>query len=136
METSAKQQAMRAQRQRNTRPELDLRRSLFALGLRYRIHQPVVPGTRRTVDVVFPRARVAVDVRGCFWHGCPRHATAPKTNADWWAAKLTKNKERDADTARRLIAAGWALVVVWECEDPSQAAARTAALVRGRNGEG
>jgi DNA mismatch endonuclease, patch repair protein len=132
MGTSEKRRAMQAQRQRNTRPETDIRRALFALGLRYRIHQPVVPGTRRTVDVVFSGARVAVDVRGCFWHGCPRHATAPKTNADWWAAKLRKNKVRDADTAERLLTAGWALVVVWECDDPIEAAARIAALIRRR----
>lgn len=115
---------MRAQRERDTDPELALRRALHAQGLRYRVHRQVVPGTRRQVDVVFPTERVAVDVRGCFWHVCPEHATWPKRNGDWWEQKLNANVVRDLDTEDRLHSADWVHVVVWEHEDPNEAARR------------
>jgi DNA mismatch endonuclease (patch repair protein) len=84
------------------------------------------------VDIVFPSAKVAVDVRGCFWHGCPKHGTAPKANTQWWAAKLEQNRLRDADTAKRLRQAGWKLVVVWSHEEPSTAAKKIGRLVDSR----
>ena len=121
---------MQAQRERNTSPELALRRVLHGRGLRYRLHRSIVCGTRRSVDIVFVRARVAVDVRGCFWHGCPEHATTPKSNTDWWTAKLDRNVARDADTVRRLSEAGWQVIVVWEHEDAEIAADRIELLVR------
>jgi len=121
---------MQAQKERDTAPELALRRALHAQGLRFRVHRPIVPGARRTVDVVLPRSRLAVDVRGCFWHGCPAHGTQPKTNSEWWAAKIAQNRARDLDTAERLAADGWELVIVWECEEPKEAANRIAGLVR------
>jgi len=130
--TPAKRRAMQAQSERDTRPEVDLRHALHSRGLRYRLQRQVVPGTRRTVDVVFPRAKVAVDVRGCFWHACPLHTTRPRANADWWASKLARNVARDSDTAARLKAAGWLLLVVWEHEDPEEAAERIAGTVRSR----
>ena len=77
---------------------------------------------RRRADLVFPRARVAVFVDGCFWHRCPRHATSPKNNAAWWATKLDGNVARDRDTDERLAAAGWTVVRIWEHEDPVTAA--------------
>ncbi len=80
--------------------------------------------------MVFPKAKVVVEVRGCFWHACPEHRTSPKANADWWAEKLEANRRRDEDTARRLTAAGWTLVVVWEHEDPEAAAQEIELLVR------
>lgn len=123
---------MQRQRERDTRPELVLRRELHARGLRYRLQADIVPETRRRVDIVFRPAKVAVDVRGCFWHSCPRHATSPKRNSGWWAEKLARNVTRDADTAARLQAAGWTLVVVWEHEDPREAADRIAELVTAR----
>lgn len=109
-----------------------LRRALHRAGLRYRLHAKVVPGTRRTVDIVFMSARVAVDVRGCYWHGCESHGTAPKANGEWWRAKLEANRERDADTARRLTDAGWAVVVVWEHDDPEESAASIERLIQAK----
>jgi DNA mismatch endonuclease (patch repair protein) len=92
---------MQATRGRDTAPELALRRELHRRGLRYRVDMPVIPGLRRRADVVFPRARVAVFVDGCFWHGCPQHATFAKSNAAFWAAKIAANKARDTDTGCR-----------------------------------
>jgi DNA mismatch endonuclease (patch repair protein) len=123
---------MRQQKRRDTGPELELRRILHARGFRYRVDCPALPGSRRRHDLVFPGPRVAVEVRGCFWHSCTQHATWPKANKEWWQAKLARNAERDADTARRLEDAGWALVVVWEHDDPVSAADRVAAVVAGR----
>jgi DNA mismatch endonuclease (patch repair protein) len=87
---------------------------------------------RREADVLFGPAKVAVFVDGCFWHGCPEHATWPKTNADFWRAKIEGNRRRDRDTDERLASAGWLAVRVWEHEDPIQAAARVRALVAAR----
>jgi len=115
---------MSRQATRDTTPEMLLRRRLHSLGLRYRVHRQPLPGVRRTADIVFTKARVAVFVDGCFWHGCPEHATSPKTNADWWAAKLSRNVQRDAETDDLLANAGWTVVRVWEHEDPEAAAAR------------
>lgn len=123
---------MRAQRERDTQPELALRAELFRRGLRYRLHRRPLPHLRRTMDLVFPTERVAIDVRGCFWHSCPTHATSPKANAEWWAQKLAANRLRDRDTESQLSAAGWSLVVVWEHEDPVAAAAAIAPLVVSR----
>jgi DNA mismatch endonuclease (patch repair protein) len=115
---------MRRQRTQDTEAELQLRRALHAIGLRYRIHRRPLPRLRREADVVFTRARVAVFVDGCFWHGCPQHGTSPKANGEWWAAKLEANRERDLDTNVRLAEAGWTAVRVWEHEDPAAAAQR------------
>lgn len=116
---------MKKQRTKDTKPELALRRALRARGLAgYRKHLKVLPNVRRTVDIAFIGARVAVDVRGCFWHGCPQHSRRGTANSEWWDRKLAGNVERDADTARRLAQAGWHLVVVWEHEDPAAAAQR------------
>ncbi len=114
---------MKTQRRRDTKPEIALRRELFRLGLRFRVDQGVVPGLSRRADVVFPGARVAVFVDGCFWHRCPQHGTSPKANATWWANKLDQNVTRDRDTDRRLTKAGWMVVRVWEHDDVSTAAA-------------
>src|SRR5687767_12505647 len=103
---------MRATRQRDTPKELALRSALTRLGLRYRINAPV-PGSRRTVDVLFVRAKVAVFVDGCFWHGCPEHATWPKANAAWWRAKLQTNVARDRDTDTKLQTLGWCVIRMW-----------------------
>jgi DNA mismatch endonuclease (patch repair protein) len=120
---------MRAQRERDTGIERALRSRLHALGLRYRLHRRLLPGSRREVDLVFPRARVAVMVDGCFWHGCPEHATWPKNNADFWRAKIEANVARDRDTDERLRAAGWTVLRVWEHESPDDAATRVATAV-------
>jgi len=120
---------MKAQRRRDTAPELALRRELWRRGLRYRVDHKV-KGTRRRVDVVFTRARVAVFVDGCFWHRCPLHSTLPKANADWWLAKLEANVERDRRTDVDLLVDGWNVVRIWEHEDPVDAADLIEALVR------
>ena len=120
------------QRRLDTAPELELRRALHRRGFRYRVHVAVLPATRRTVDVAFPGQRVAVDIRGCYWHGCPEHGTEPRANGDWWRAKLAANRARDADTEARLGAADWMLLVVWEHEDPNAAAGRVAEIVMAR----
>ncbi|GAA2436551.1 very short patch repair endonuclease [Streptomyces macrosporus] len=133
METTAETRArMSRQRSRDTEVELALRRALHASGLRYRVHRRPVKGVRREADIVFGPARVAVFVDGCFWHGCPEHATWPKNNAEFWRRKIEGNRARDLDTDARLAEAGWAAVRVWEHEDPAEAARRIAALVAGR----
>lgn len=121
---------MSRQRSRDTSPERALRSLLHRRGLRYRLHRRPVPGLRRQADLVFPGPRVAVFVDGCFWHSCPQHATSPKANGPWWAAKLARNVERDRETDRRLAEAGWVVMRVWEHEDPATAADRVAAAVK------
>ncbi|MCO8127270.1 very short patch repair endonuclease [Acidimicrobiia bacterium EGI L10123] len=121
---------MSRQATRDTSPERLLRSELHRRGLRFRLHQRPLPGLRRTADIIFTRAKVAVFVDGCFWHRCPQHATFPKTNADWWEAKLQGNVDRDADTVKRLSEEGWRVVRVWEHENPSEAAGRIEQLVR------
>lgn len=120
------------QRRSGTGPEVAIRRLLHARGLRYRINFRAVTGTTRSVDVAFTRARVAVDVRGCYWHGCPVHGTAPSANARWWADKLRANRERDLDTERRLRDAGWHVVIAWEHEEPAAVVERIAAALAQR----
>jgi DNA mismatch endonuclease, patch repair protein len=123
---------MRRVRQKNTDAESALRRELHALGLRYRVQVPVLTKPRRVADIVFVGPRVAVFVDGCFWHGCPSHATWPKNNADFWRAKIVTNQQRDRDTDSRLRADGWEVVRVWAHEAPREAASKVAALVRAR----
>ena len=89
-------------------------------------------GLKRRADIVFAPARVAVFVDGCFWHGCPEHATWPKKNAAWWREKIEGNRRRDADTDARLAAVGWVSVRVWAHEKPMEAAAKVATLVQAR----
>jgi DNA mismatch endonuclease (patch repair protein) len=121
---------MEITRRRDTPGEVAIRSLLHRRGLRYRVDEPPLPGLRRRADVVFRSARVAVFVDGCFWHGCPIHGTWPKANASWWRAKIEANRRRDADTDRRLAAAGWTVVRAWAHEDPSQVAERVQAAVR------
>lgn len=123
---------MSRQRTRDTAPELALRRELHSLGLRFRVHRRPLPGVRATPDVVFGPARLAVRVHGCFWHSCPRHRTQPAANAEWWAAKLDRNRARDREIAAAYSDAGWLLITVWEHEDSAEAAVRIADIVRSR----
>ena len=121
---------MRRQARRDTKPEMLLRRALFARGLRYRVDRAPLSGLRRRADIVFAAAKVAVYVDGCFWHSCPQHATVPKNNQQWWIDKLDANVRRDRDTDRQLIDAGWRVVRVWEHEDMQAAADRVMKAVR------
>ncbi|WP_345789698.1 very short patch repair endonuclease [Nocardia panacis] len=118
------QAVMRANRGRDTSPELQLRALLFAHGLRYRVSARPISELRRTADIVFPRARVAVFVDGCYWHGCPAHYRPSTKNSDFWATKIASNRLRDEDTNRALSEAGWTVVRCWEHEDPEIAAER------------
>lgn len=122
---------MSRQARRETKPEVELRRELHRRGLRYRVHVSLRVLPRRRVDIVFSRARVAVFVDGCFWHSCPQHATAPKSNGPWWADKLGRNVARDRETDRTLTEAGWLVIRVWEHEPAPAAADRVEAAVRG-----
>lgn len=105
-----------------TKPELLLRGELHRLGMRFRVQLKVPGNNRRTIDIAFTRARLAVYVDGCFWHGCPEHHVRPKANSDWWLWKIDRNQARDRDTDRQLQEAGWDVLRVWEHEDPLEAA--------------
>lgn len=114
---------MKSVRRSGTAAELALRDALEALGVsEYEVDARPLPDLRRRADILFREEKVAVFVDGCFWHGCPIHGTSAKANASFWAAKIRKNKERDEDTNRRLSAAGWLVIRIWEHEDPAEAA--------------
>lgn len=126
-------QRMRRVRQRNTGPEMALRRELHRRGLRYLVDQRVVGalGTQRP-DLIFTGARVAVFVDGCFWHSCPMHGSMPSANRGWWEEKLAGNRSRDQASDSRLRDAGWGVIRIWEHEDPRTAADRIVELVSQR----
>ncbi len=121
---------MRRTRGRDTAAEMPIRGALHRRGLRFYVDRPPLPeNPRRRADIVFPTARVAVFVDGCFWHGCPEHASWPKANAEWWRTKIEANRRRDSATDESLRSAGWKVVRVWEHEDPEVAADRVALTV-------
>lgn len=107
---------------RDTAPEVALRRLLHLRGMRYRVNLPVPGWPRRTIDVAFTRAKVAVFIDGCYWHGCPHHGRLPRTNQDWWAEKLSRNRARDAQTTAHLLHLGWDVLRFWGHEDPREEA--------------
>ncbi|MFE2567573.1 very short patch repair endonuclease [Streptomyces mirabilis] len=123
---------MSRQASKDTNAELAVRRLLHAAGLRYRVEYPVPGMARRRIDVAFTRAKVAVLIDGCFWHGCPDHATQPKANAEWWRTKLDRNMARDQETAEHLTAQGWMVLRFWEHETPEEVAVRVRAAVESR----
>ncbi len=100
---------------KNTSTELKVRRLLFGMGLRFRLHRRDLPGAP---DIVLPSRRLTVFVHGCFWHGhdCARGARVPKQNRDYWTAKIGRNRARDTASQAALEALGWTPLVVWECE--------------------
>lgn len=113
---------MSAAKRRDTAPEMLLRRELHRRGRRFRVVLKVPGNNRRTIDIAFPRQKLAVFVDGCFWHACPEHGTQPSSNAEWWSTKLATNVARDRDTDRLLHAVQWRVVRVWE-HTPSDEAA-------------
>lgn len=125
---------MSRQARRDTAPEVTLRKLLHAAGLRFRVAYPVPSLPRRSIDIAFTRARVAVFVHGCFWHGCPTHGTQPKANAAWWSAKIARNVDRDEETEAHLLRQGWTTATVWEHEEPERAAERVTRLVYSARG--
>lgn len=106
---------------KNTKPELQLRRELHALGFRYRLHGARLPGRP---DLIFPGRRKVIFVHGCFWHGhsCPIGSRLPKTNTEFWRDKRSKNEQRDARQLEELQQLGWEPLVVWECQVKTGAA--------------
>ena len=123
---------MQANRRRDTAPEMAIRRLVHASGLRYRVDARPLPTARHTADMIFTRARVAVFIDGCWWHGCAEHYRPPASNAGYWAAKVARNRERDRLADEALVAVGWAVIRVWEHELPESAARRIEAAVRSR----
>lgn len=128
--TASTSARMSRQKSQDTGPELALRRLLHRRGLRYRVAYRVPELPRRTIDIAFTRARIAVFVDGCFWHGCPEHGSSPHHNAAWWRDKIARNRERDAQTTRHLEGLGWTVVRVWEHESPDDVAPRVERAVR------
>lgn len=115
--------SMKANRSRDTKPEMAVRRLLHAHGLRYRVDARPLPDLRRRADIVFTRLKIAVFIDGCFWHGCPEHSTTtPKSHPDYWQEKIARNRERDAETNRALADAGWVVLRYWEHEEAQEVA--------------
>lgn len=113
---------MRSNKGRDTRPELELRRLLHAMGLRYRMNHKVSALPRRSIDIAFPKYHLAVFVDGCYWHGCPEHYRPSTSNREFWSDKIRGNMERDRDTESRLRDAGWDVLRFWEHVNPVTAA--------------
>jgi len=128
--TPAVRTVMRANPRKDTKPERRLRSLLHGMGLRYRVDNAPIAGVRGRADLVFSRAKVAVFVDGCFWHGCPDHYRPAHKNVEFWQAKLKENQDRDHRTDAVLAANGWLSVRVWEHEDPNEAALRIAEALR------
>jgi DNA mismatch endonuclease, patch repair protein len=130
----ARSENMRNITARDTRPELAIRRCLYAAGFRYRLHLKELPGRP---DIVLRRSKTAIYVNGCFWHGhCCQRGRLPKSNVPYWARKIGCNVRRDRRNAARLRGSGWRRVVVWECElkDPGKLERRLLRVLKPRGG--
>jgi DNA mismatch endonuclease, patch repair protein len=102
-------------RSKNTKPELIVRKFLFAKGFRYRVNVKSLPGTP---DIVLPKYKTVIFVHGCFWHGhegC-KYFVEPKTRTEWWLKKIQRNIELDFENKNKLINFGWKVFSIWECE--------------------
>lgn len=108
--------SMRSNRSRDTSLELRVRRALHSTALRYRVDLAPIAGIRTRADIVFTKRRIAIYLDGCFWHGCPDHGSTPAANADYWIAKLKRNRTRDLDVTQRLQEEGWTVLRFWEHE--------------------
>lgn len=122
---------MRRVKGRDTSPEMKVRRALRAAGIGYRLGGAGLPGRP---DMVMKGRRVALFVHGCFWHGhdCRRGARQPKTNADYWTAKIGRNRRRDAEVQAALTLEGWRVLVLWECGLIGDWAERLVRQIRGQ----
>lgn len=98
---------------KNTKPEIRLRKALFAKGYRYRIHYKKLPGSP---DIVLPRYKTAILLHGCFWHGHDCISKLPKTNTEFWKKKIERNRTRDNQQEEMLRNLGWKIIKIWECE--------------------
>ncbi len=114
MTNEARSRIMRAVKSSDTEPEKAVRRIAHRMGYRFRLHYAALPGKP---DLAFPSRRAVIFVHGCFWHShdCER-GSRPRTNAAYWAAKLARNVERDAEQLAQLKNQGWRTLVIWECE--------------------
>lgn len=124
---------MRQVKRRDTGPELEVRRLLYHVGMRYRVdYKP--PGLVKTkVDIAFLGARVAVFIDGCFWHGCPEHGSRPRRNRHLWVQKIERNRARDLEVVRELERLGWLVVRRWEHEEAVDVANDVVRIVRTRS---
>lgn len=113
---------MKKVRVKDTDEEMAVRRILFATGLRYRIYyQPKTPNIGRgSIDIAFPKKKLAIFIDGCFWHGCPVHGMVPKANRKWWLKKLAENKGRDSKISRILESDGWTVLRFWTHQSPEE----------------
>ncbi|MBV9497465.1 MAG: very short patch repair endonuclease [Acidobacteria bacterium] len=124
---------MRGNRKTGSSPELAVRRAVHRRGLRYRVNPLIrAGGTAVRPDLVFSRARVAVFVDGCFWHGCPLHGTQPRRNSSYWGPKIARNQERDSHRTTLLTTDGWIVIRAWEHEPAEVVASRIEEALRGR----
>ncbi|MEU2855110.1 very short patch repair endonuclease [Streptomyces syringium] len=123
---------MTANKGKDTKPELTLRTALHRRGLRYRVGIRPLPELRRTADIVFPKAKVAVFVDGCFWHGCPDHYRPAKNSGEMWNQKIKDNRDRDTSTTLALKDQGWAVLRFWEHDDLELAAEKVRAVIEER----
>lgn len=132
--SEATRRSMQGNRGRDTGPEIAVRRVVHSRGLRYRVDARPLPALNRRADLVFSRAKVAVFIDGCFWHGCPDHHTVAKANATYWAEKVASNRQRDLDTSERLREAGWLVLRFWEHQPSSEVAEAVVRAVQERRG--
>ncbi|WP_168707327.1 very short patch repair endonuclease [Gordonia paraffinivorans] len=113
---------MSRQKSKNTAPEIAVRRCLHERGFRYRIDVKLEPDLRTRADLAWKGLKLAVFIDGCFWHGCPEHATRPAANREWWAKKLDTNIARDRRTDDALRSRGWVVRRFWEHQTPEEIA--------------
>ncbi|MFA7279556.1 MAG: very short patch repair endonuclease [Sterolibacterium sp.] len=121
MDSAGRSKCMASIRASNTRPELIVRRLLFGLGYRYRLHAKGLPGKP---DIVFPGRQKVIFVHGCYWHrhACKKGCSLPVTNRKFWQSKFAANEHRDENVQARLMKQGWKVLIVWECEIGVEAA--------------
>ena len=121
---------MRANRRRDTKPEIAIRSRLHRLGLRFRVDLPIrtSAGIVRP-DIAFTRTRLAVFIDGCYWHGCPQHGEVPKSNRRFWLNKFDSNRRRDAAQTKLLKSEGWKVIRIWEHEEAGEAVERVRAAL-------